>query len=73
MNNMAKNESPSKAWYLVPIFFGILGGIIGYFAVKDDDKNMANKLLILGIVLTILPVIILFGIMFLGIAAYSLA
>jgi len=28
---------PTKLWYLVPLFFGIFGGIIGYVAVKDED------------------------------------
>jgi len=30
-------ESPSLMWYLVPFFFGLLGGIVGYVAVKDSD------------------------------------
>jgi len=50
----------SKAWYLVPLFFGILGGIIGYFAVKSRDKKTAKNLLIFGILWTI----VLYGISF---------
>ena len=52
----------SKAWYLVPFFFGIIGGIIGYLAVKDRNKNTAKNLLIFGIVWTLLPIIIIFAI-----------
>lgn len=28
---------PSDLWYLVPFFFGIIGGLIAYVAVKDED------------------------------------
>ncbi len=42
---------PTRAWYLMPIFFSILGGIIGYFAVRNDDRKFANRLFIVGIVL----------------------
>jgi len=53
-------ERPTRAWYFVPFFLGILGGIIGYFAVKEDDKRMANNLLILGILMTIIWPIVIF-------------
>jgi len=48
----------SSAWYLVPILFSIIGGLIGYFAVKDDDKGMANNLLGIGIVMFFIYLII---------------
>jgi uncharacterized membrane protein (UPF0136 family) len=51
-------EKPTRAWYLIPLFLGIIGGIIGYFAVKDSDKKMANNLLIEGLVLTVVWVIL---------------
>jgi len=54
-------QKPSSAWYLVPIFFGIVGGLIGYVAVKDDDKDMANSLLSLGIVMTFVSIIIIWA------------
>jgi hypothetical protein len=44
-------EKPSKWWYLVPIFFGIIGGLVMYLALKDEDKKMAKKGLILGIII----------------------
>lgn len=55
-------NKPSGAWYLVPIFFGIIGGIIGYFAIKDKDNGMASNLLITGIVFTIIWWVIAVGI-----------
>jgi uncharacterized membrane protein (UPF0136 family) len=52
---------PTWAWYLVSILLGVVGGIIGYFAVKDRDQDMANKLLIVGIVVTIIAYLFLGG------------
>jgi hypothetical protein len=42
-------KKPSKLWYLVPIIFGPLGGLVGYFLVKNKDRNFAEWLLIIGI------------------------
>ena len=53
----ASKGRPTSLWYLVPFFFGILGGIVGYVGVKDDDKEMADNLLIFGIVWTIVLVL----------------
>jgi len=50
------NTKPTSLWYLVAIFFGILGGLIGYVAVKDEDKGMAEALLALGVIMTIVAV-----------------
>jgi len=49
---------PSLAWYLVPFFFGILGGIVAYVAVKDRDEDTAFGLLFFGIIWTALVVIL---------------
>jgi len=49
---------PTSLWYLVPFFFGILGGILGYVATKDEDRETADSLLFFGIVWTIVLVII---------------
>lgn len=46
-----KSAKPSNIWYAVPIILGIIGGIIGYFAVKNIDKKMARNLLILGVIM----------------------
>lgn len=56
-----KTNKPSKAWYLVPLLFGLLGGIVGYLAVKDDDKKMAKSLLIAGIIISFIPVFLVGG------------
>ena len=46
---------PSAAWWLLPIFFSLVGGIISWIAIHDRDPRMAKNTLILGIVLTVLP------------------
>jgi hypothetical protein len=51
--------SPSAWWYLLPLFFGILGGIIAYVYVKDGDSEMAKDLFLVGVIPTI--IIIIFG------------
>lgn len=56
---------PTGLWYLVPFFFGIIGGLVGYVAVKDEDKGMANELLIFGLVMTALFCFVGLGIIFL--------
>ncbi len=48
----------SRWWYLLPIFFGIIGGIIAYLIVKNDDKPLAKNCLYLGIILTVVEFVI---------------
>ena len=45
-------------WYLVPILFGLVGGIIGYFALRKDDPKKAKNCLILGGILTIINILV---------------
>ena len=53
-------SKPTGLWYVIAFFLNILGGIIGYFAVKDNDQNMANRLLIVGFVSLVLLFIFVF-------------
>lgn len=41
----------SKAWYLMPIFLGIIGSLITHFALRHDDPKMARNCWIIGIAL----------------------
>ena len=60
------NNSPSNgpyvgvsaAWWLLPIFFSFIGGIIAWVCVKDTDPRMAKNCLILGIAITVVPFLI---------------
>tara|TARA_Y100000590_G_scaffold230414_1_gene259755 strand:+ start:156 stop:335 length:180 start_codon:yes stop_codon:yes gene_type:complete len=42
----------------VPILFGLVGGIIGYFALRKDDPKKAKNCLILGGILTIINILV---------------
>ncbi len=48
----------SGAWYLLPIFFSWLGGLIAWAVIRDDDPKKAKNCLIIGIILTVVPIII---------------
>ena len=56
-NTNVKRKNPSKAWHLLPIFIGILGGLAMYFIVRDENKQMAKNGLILSVILTIVGII----------------
>lgn len=47
-------EKVSDLWYLLPFFLTWLGGLIAYFATKSRDPAKARKMLIFGVVWTIL-------------------
>jgi uncharacterized membrane protein len=49
-------------WYLVPLSCGLLGGIVGYVAVKDRGEGMAKNILGVGILVFIMQFI--FGLLF---------
>ncbi len=49
---MSKTEKPrSNAWYLLPILFGVIGGIIAFFIIRKDDPRKAKNCLYVGLVL----------------------
>ena len=50
-------KTRSNAWFLLPIFFGIIGGIIAFFVLRQDDPIKAKNCLYLGIVFMILGII----------------
>ena len=55
---MYSEKIRSRWWYLVPIFFGLIGAIIAYFAIRRDDPQKAKKCLWVGIILTVINVIV---------------
>ncbi len=46
-------QQRSPFWYLLPVFLGIIGGIIVYFALKNTDKQKAKRSLVIGIIISI--------------------
>ncbi len=44
------NRIEVASWYMIAFAFNIFGGVLGYFAVKDNDQNTANHLLIVGFI-----------------------
>ncbi len=48
----------SSFWFLLPIFFNIIGGVIAYFIIKDDDPSKAKNCLWLGIILSAISIAI---------------
>ena len=49
----------SAAWYLLPVFFLIIGGVISYFCLRKQDPSRARKTLIVGAVLSVIPILLL--------------
>jgi uncharacterized membrane protein len=47
----------SKVWFLLPIFFGVIGGIIAYFILRQSDPQKAKNCLYLGLVLMLIGII----------------
>ncbi len=55
---MSEVKKRSGLWYLLPILFGIIGGVIAYFVIKQDDPIKAKNCLKLGLVLLIIDIIL---------------
>ena len=50
-------KSRSNAWFLLPIFFGIIGGIIAFFILRQDDPQKAKNCLYLGMVFMMIGIV----------------
>ncbi len=56
---MPYTEKPkSNAWFLLPIFFGVIGGIAAFFILRRDDPSKAKNCLYLGLVFMIIGIIL---------------
>lgn len=51
---MYPEKTRSNFWFLLPIFLGLIGGVIAYFVLRQDDPKKAKNCLYLGIVLSII-------------------
>ena len=55
---MSHPEKPrSNAWFLLPILFGVIGGIIAFFILRHDDPRKAKNCLYLGLVFMVIGII----------------
>ncbi len=43
-------------WYLVAFLFGLIGGLIAYVAVKDEDEGMGKTCLAIGFITSLIGV-----------------
>lgn len=51
---MATAKKVSNVLYILPVLFGWIGGVIGYFVARSQgDQNKANKVFLLGIGITV--------------------
>jgi hypothetical protein len=64
-------QKSSRLWYLVPIFLGIIGGLIAYLILKKEDTKLAKRCLIVGIIITIIPLITGSGVVLYGTSLYQ--
>ena len=55
---MSYSEKPrSNLWFLLPILFGVIGGIIAFFILRHDDPRKAKNCLYLGLVFMVIGII----------------
>ena len=49
----------SSFWFLLPIVFNVIGGVIAFFVIKEDDPKKARNCLYLGMILAVIPVLLI--------------
>jgi hypothetical protein len=47
----------SRLWWTLPVFLGLLGGAIAYYAVRGRDAERARGMLIAGAFITVFAVL----------------
>jgi len=66
-----RKEKPTRLLYLVPVFMGLLGGVLMYIAVKDQNQEMANNGMFWSVISTIGFVFLYAWISYLGLLNLS--
>ena len=51
-------KSRSNWWYLLPIFVGLIGGVIAYFILRHDEPKKAKNCIYIGIILAAVGIVI---------------
>ena len=61
---MHPERERSNWWFILPIFLGLIGGVIAYFILRHDDPKKAKNCLYLGIVLAVIGIVfnLIFGV-----------
>jgi hypothetical protein len=57
-NSRPTPQKTSVAWWLLPLFFSWVGGIIAWAIVRENDKTKARNLLIFGIIMSVIWLLI---------------
>ena len=53
-----QEKTRSNLWFLLPIFFGMIGGVIAFFILRKDDPRKARNCLYLGMVFMIMGIML---------------
>ncbi len=48
---MPENKEKSSFWYVLPLFFSIIGAVVAYYILRKDDPTKAKNCLWIGICL----------------------
>ena len=51
-------NTKSNLWFLLPILFGLIGGIAAFFILRKSDPHKAKNCLYVGIVFMVIGVIL---------------
>ena len=51
--DLINDRKPTNQLFMLPLFLGLLGGVLMYFIAKKDDRKMAVQGLIVGIIISI--------------------
>jgi len=60
---LSATRERSWVWVLLPILFSVVGGVISYFALRNDDPHKARICLFIGIIFTVTG-LLYYGIVF---------
>ncbi len=55
------SERVSALWWLLPLFFVLIGGIVSYLLLRDRNRKTATYTLVFGLVWTFLWPFVLLG------------
>lgn len=61
LDTAASGARVSKAMWLLPLWLGIIGGIIGWAVVRDANARVARQLLVLGVAVQVVSTLVGFA------------